>query len=102
MLAIREIAPARRAGNCAGPPRSAKGFCLVKVKRQARVDFFDLFDLTKHGLLLDIPAGAGDESARLARMGFRVVSADLFPPSRVGVSAERWICADCNQPLPFR
>ena len=74
----------------------------MKLKRPARIDLFDLFDRTKQGLLLDIPAGAGDESARLARMGFRAVSADLFPPSGLGVSAERWICADCNQPLPFR
>jgi SAM-dependent methyltransferase len=102
MLAIRAIAPAWRAGNCAGRAGSAKGFCLVNAKRKARIDLFDLFERTEHGLLLDIPAGAGGESARLGQIGFHVVSADLFPPSRLGPSAERWICADCNQPLPFR
>ncbi len=51
--------------------------------------------------LLDIPAGAGGESARLERMGFEVVSADLYPPS-AGAPAPRWVRADCNAPLPFR
>ncbi len=51
--------------------------------------------------LLDIPAGAGGESARLERMGFEVVSADLYPPS-AGAPAPRWVRADCNAPFPFR
>jgi SAM-dependent methyltransferase len=94
--------PAPRPANCADPAGSAKGFCLVNGIGQARIDLFDLFHQTERGLLLDIPAGAGDESARLARMGFRVVSVDLFPPARPGAPAERWICADGNQPLPIR
>jgi SAM-dependent methyltransferase len=74
----------------------------VSSRRQARIDFFDLFDRASGVLLLDIPAGAGDESARLAQMGFTVVSADLFAPSRLCAPVKRWIRADCNQPLPFR
>ena len=54
-----------------------------------------------HAFLLDIPAGAGGESARLERMGFAVVSADLFPPVD-GAPTPRWVRADCNAPLPFR
>lgn len=52
-------------------------------------------------MALDLPAGAGGESARLERMGFEVISADLFPPS-AGASGSRWVRADCNAPLPFR
>jgi SAM-dependent methyltransferase len=80
---------------------SAKAFSLVSEGRRARVDFFQLFDRMEHSVLLDIPAGAGGESARLEQMGFAVVSADLFPPAG-GVPAPRWVRADCNAPLPFR
>ena len=80
---------------------SAKALTLVGEKRRARVDFFQLFDRMGRALLLDIPAGAGGESARLERMGFEVVSADLFPPSD-GAPTPRWVRADCNAPLPFR
>src|SRR5262249_34662316 len=55
----------------------------------------------ERGRLLDIPAGAGGESARLAQMGFRVFSIDLFPPL-ADTPATRWVRADCNAPLPFR
>lgn len=51
--------------------------------------------------MLDLPAGAGGESARLEQMGFEVVSSDLFPPA-AGRSEQRWVRADCNAPLPFR
>jgi SAM-dependent methyltransferase len=80
---------------------SAKAFSLVSEGRRARVDFFQLFDRMEHTVLLDIPAGAGGESARLEQMGFAVVSADLFPPA-AGAAAPRWVRADCNAPLPFR
>lgn len=56
----------------------------------------------ERALLLDIPAGAGGESARLGRMGFEVVAADLFPPAAGAAAAARWVRADCNAPLPFR
>ena len=79
---------------------SAKALTLVGKKRRTRVDFFELFDRTANARLLDIPAGAGDESARLGRMGFQVVSLDLFPPAR-SAAAARWVRADCNAPLPF-
>ncbi|HLK86325.1 MAG TPA: class I SAM-dependent methyltransferase [Candidatus Binataceae bacterium] len=55
----------------------------------------------ERGLVLDIPAGVGGESVRLARMGFRVFSVDLYPPA-ADVSAKRWVRADCNAALPFR
>lgn len=55
----------------------------------------------ERGLVLDIPAGAGDESARLARMGFRVFSVDLYSPV-ADVPTKRWVRADCNAALPFR
>jgi len=55
----------------------------------------------ERGRVLDIPAGAGGESARLAQMGFRVFSIDLFPPL-ADSPATRWVRADCNAPLPFR
>src|SRR5208282_6279036 len=80
---------------------SAKALCLVSERRRARVDFFSLFERMERARLLDIPAGAGGESARLERMGFEVVSADLFPLS-AGMPAPRWVRADCNAPLPFR
>jgi SAM-dependent methyltransferase len=54
------------------------------------------------GRLLDIPAGEGTESARLATMGFQVVGADLFPPAGANTGTARWVRADCNTPLPFR
>ena len=65
-------------------------------------DIFDFFDGAEPGRLLDLPAGAGDESARLAAMGHRVVSLDLFTPGRVAERGLRWVRADCNRPLPFR
>jgi SAM-dependent methyltransferase len=73
----------------------------VGKNRRTRVDFFALFDRAEHARLLDLPAGAGGESARLERMGFEVVSVDLFPPA-TGAAAARWVRADCNAPLPFR
>jgi SAM-dependent methyltransferase len=79
----------------------------VSEKRRARIDFFKLFDrqlsnrIERTPLLLDVPAGAGGESARLERMGFEVVSADLFPPT-AGAPTPRWVRADCNALLPFR
>ena len=83
---------------------SAKAFCLVSGKRRARIDLFALFERMEcRGRLLDIPAGDGVEAARLARMGFEVVGADLFAPPRSGASAATgWARADCNAPLPFR
>jgi SAM-dependent methyltransferase len=73
----------------------------VSERRRARVDFFSLFERMERARLLDIPAGAGGESARLERMGFEVVSSDLYPPS-AGASPSRWVRADCNARLPFR
>jgi len=72
----------------------------VSAKRRVRVNFLSLFERSEHGLLLDIPAGEGSESARLSAIGFEVVAADLFATHpRVEL---RWVRADCNAPLPFR
>ena len=94
---MRRVTPERLRGRIG----SAKALSLVSEKRRARVDFFALFERMEHARVLDIPAGAGGESARLERMGFEVVSADLYPPS-AGSPAPRWVRADCNAPLPFR
>jgi 2-polyprenyl-3-methyl-5-hydroxy-6-metoxy-1,4-benzoquinol methylase len=99
---IRRVKQARLRGRIG----SAKALFLVSEGRRARVDFFQLFyrqelDRAERPRLLDLPAGAGGESARLERMGFEVVSADLFPPA-AGAAAPRWVRADCNAPLPFR
>lgn len=80
----------------------AKRFCLVSLKRRGRIDLLRLFEPSEGGCLLDIPAGAGEESARLVGRGFTVVSADLFAPSAGGAAGSRWVRADCNAPLPFR
>lgn len=59
--------------------------------------------MERRGRLLDIPAGAGNEAARLAKVGFEVVGVDLFAPPRAGASAAAgWVRADCNAPFPFR
>jgi ubiquinone/menaquinone biosynthesis C-methylase UbiE len=52
------------------------------------------------GLLLDLPAGDGVNSRRLASAGFEVIAGDLFPENVEGdgftVSK-----SDLNEPLPF-
>jgi SAM-dependent methyltransferase len=53
------------------------------------------------GAVLDIPAGGAIQSRALARLGYRVVSVDLFAPAR-REPASGWICADANVALPFR
>jgi SAM-dependent methyltransferase len=79
---------------------SYKAFCLVSAKRRLRVNPLNLFERTERGLLLDVPAGEGSESARLSAMGFEVVSVDLFAVHSDAV--HRWVRADCNATLPFR
>jgi SAM-dependent methyltransferase len=71
------------------------------VKQRWRIDLFEMFErMDRRGRLLDIPAGAASESARLAAMGFKVVAADLFPTAGAS-AAVRLVGADCNAPLPF-
>jgi SAM-dependent methyltransferase len=94
---MRRLTPERLRGRIG----SAKALSLVSEKRRARVDFLALFERMEHARVLDIPAGAGGESARLERMGFEVVSTDLYPPS-AGSPGPRWVRADCNAQLPFR
>jgi SAM-dependent methyltransferase len=73
----------------------------MSATRRARVDLLSLFERTDRGLLLDIPAGVGGESARLSAMGFEVISVDLFAP-HLDATVRRWVRADCNAPLPLR
>jgi len=60
-----------------------------------------LFGSMNPGRVLDVPAGGGEQSAALAALGYRVISADLFP--RRDHRAELgWVCADANGRFPFR
>ncbi len=60
-----------------------------------------LFANLSPGHVLDVPAGGGLQTAALVERGFRVCSVDLFPRHRPG-PGQSWICADANDPLPFR
>jgi len=53
------------------------------------------------GDVLDVPAGGGLQTETLVKQGFRVCSIDLFQGHRQG-AVQTWICADANDPLPFR
>ena len=64
-------------------------------------DPISLFADFEHGRVLDVPGGEGRESAELRRLGFDVISADLFPRSAAG-SAVTSVAADVNLPLPFK
>ena len=79
----------------AGKPGEAE--LLVRARGGARSLFADLTP----GRVLDVPAGGGLQTATLAALGFRVCSVDLFPPARPH-PGQFWICADANDPLPFR
>jgi len=50
--------------------------------------------------LLNVPAGDGAFCARLAQLGFDVVSADLFPENCTAAPGEA-VFADMNERLPF-
>ncbi|MBV8139859.1 MAG: hypothetical protein JO121_30120, partial [Deltaproteobacteria bacterium] len=79
----------------AGKPGEAE--LLVRARGGPRSLFADLTP----GRVLDVPAGGGLQTATLAALGFRVCSVDLFPPARPH-PGQFWICADANEPLPFR
>ena len=79
----------------AGKPGEAE--LLVRTRGGARSLFADLTP----GRVLDVPAGGGLQTATLEALGFRVCSVDLFPLGRPH-SGQLWICADANDPLPFR
>ena len=79
----------------AGKPGEAE--LLVRARGGARSLFTDLTP----GRVLDVPAGGGLQTATLAALGFRVCSVDLFPPGRPH-PGQFWVCADANDPLPFR
>jgi SAM-dependent methyltransferase len=59
-----------------------------------------LFAAMPPGLVLDIPAGGGEQSAALAALGYRVLSADLFASGR-GTPSWSWVRADANNAMPF-
>ena len=61
----------------------------------------DWFARQPRGLVLDLPAGKGDDSRRLVALGYEVVPADLFPEtfdSRIG---PKCVPADLAARLPF-
>ncbi len=60
-----------------------------------------LFADLEAGRVLDVPAGGGLQTAALVARGFNVCSVDLFPRHRAA-PGQSWVCADANDPLPFR
>ena len=72
---------------------------VLPVKRaRKRVD---LFSSLPPGSILDFPAGGGEESSQLVRMGYQAFAADLFlpKPKPRGVF---YVQADANRVFPFR
>jgi hypothetical protein len=72
---------------------------VLPVKRaRKRVD---LFASLPPGSILDFPAGDGEESSELVRMGYQAFAADLFlpKPKPHGVF---YVQADANRVFPFR
>lgn len=60
-----------------------------------------LFASMRRGRLLDVPCGAAEQSRALQRLGFDVVSIDLFPKNS-GSDALRIVRADASQSFPLR
>ncbi|MGO9453871.1 MAG: class I SAM-dependent methyltransferase [Candidatus Binataceae bacterium] len=77
--------------------KSGEAELVVRDRGGTRSLFADL----PPGHVLDVPAGGGLQTAALVALGFRVCSVDLFPRNRPG-PGQSWICADANDPLPFR
>jgi SAM-dependent methyltransferase len=81
--------------------------CRVQERRasessiRSRETIVGVFADKRRGTLLDIPAGAGDESRALGALGYRVCSVDLFPDSR-GATSMGTVCADASFTFPFR
>ncbi len=67
---------------------------------RSRAGMRGLFGTMPPGLVLDIPAGGGAQSAALAKLGYRVLSADLFASGR-GTPSWSWVRADANAAMPF-
>ncbi|HUY27118.1 MAG TPA: class I SAM-dependent methyltransferase [Candidatus Binataceae bacterium] len=83
------------------PATLVPGDIGVRSRRGMRVEMRGLFATLPPGLVLDIPAGGGEQSAALARLGYRVVSADLFANGS-GTPSWSWVRADANRTMPFR
>jgi len=66
-------------------------------KGRARLD---LFSDKKRGIVLDLPAGFGQESAHLRELGFKTILADLFPRPAKNRSLT-WVRADAMETFPF-
>src|SRR5262249_54850648 len=79
----------------AGKPGEAE--LLVRARGGARSLFADLTP----GRVLDVPAGGGLPTPTLTAPWVRVCSVVLSPPGRPH-HGQFWICADANDPLPFR
>jgi SAM-dependent methyltransferase len=76
---------------------STSGDVVVRLRGELR----GLFAQMAPGRVLDVPAGDGDQSRALQRLGFAVVAIDLFPRSGPGAPS-RMICADAARTLPLR
>ncbi|MGH7772396.1 MAG: class I SAM-dependent methyltransferase [Candidatus Binatia bacterium] len=70
---------------------------LIKRGRE-RVD---LFSEMPRGNVLDIPAGGGEQSADLLKIGYKVFLADMFPLADRNRNLA-WCQADANEGFPFR
>ncbi|HVA80009.1 MAG TPA: class I SAM-dependent methyltransferase [Candidatus Binataceae bacterium] len=76
------------------------GDIAVRTRRGIRGGKRGLFATMPPGRVLDSPAGGGEQSAALARLGYQVVSADLFAKGR-GTPSWSWVRADANCTMPF-
>jgi SAM-dependent methyltransferase len=76
------------------------GDIAIRARGRIRGEMRGLFAAMAPGLVLDIPAGGGAQSAALAQLGYRVLSADLFANGR-GTPSWSWVRADANDAMPF-
>jgi SAM-dependent methyltransferase len=71
----------------------------IQVRSSGRT--VGLFASMRRGRLLDVPCGAAEQSRALQRLGFEVVSIDLFP-KQSGSGALRIVRADASRSFPLR
>lgn len=71
----------------------------VLIKRSG--ELIDIFSQLKRGRVLDIPAGGGEESLHLLKLGYEVCTVDLFLRA-VNNPELPSVQADANEIFPFR